>query len=358
MSEATELVDVRLVGLPLPVRALFLQHTEELLRELTLIRLDVAHGSPGPRAPGPAPLPPRLLEIAVELTTDHAPFPVQPVAVAVAAAAAAGRDSCDVTCTLPRGTGSAVQRLARLLDEVDDFCRRETHLLTLPAPEEVVAYRRWVFGEFHRQLDGQPPRPWPRRPSAPGGDAGEDAGGDAGDRGAASTPGTAAGATPVTPAEGPGTVLGPPLVVEPLTSGVGAARRHVRDALRRLDGRTAEALEEPAELGVSELVSNAVLHARTSSVVTVRAMPSGRVRIEVGDSSPAPVQPRRFEAGATTGRGLRLVAALALDWGCDASPPERGPGKTVWFEPRPLDAGAALPADAGTGADWDLEGLL
>ncbi|NAZ77407.1 hypothetical protein GTQ99_18550, partial [Kineococcus sp. T13] len=144
-----------------------------------------------------------------------------------------------------------------------------------------------------------------------------------------------------------GEAVGPPLVLDPVADAVAAARRHVRSTLRRMD---AEDVEEPAELAVSEVVTNAVLHARTPFTITVRPSASGGVRVEVADASPVPVQVRRLGSSATTGRGLQVVASLSWDWGVDPLPADRGPGKTVWFEPRP---------DAGAAAGWslDLEGL-
>ena len=149
-----------------------------------------------------------------------------------------------------------------------------------------------------------------------------------------------------------GEVVGQPLVLDPLASAVAAARRYVRRALAELG---ASALEESAELGVSEVVTNALLHARTACTVTVRAMPSGRVRIEVSDTSVVPVQQRRFGVSATTGRGLRLVESVSSAWGVDPHPEGSGPGKTVWFEPQETATAGGFSAD-----DWaaDVEALL
>lgn len=80
-------------------------------------------------------------------------------------------------------------------------------------------------------------------------------------------------------------------------------------------------------LMVSELVTNAGLHAGTGA--TVRVVDHGDcLRIEVTDDSVVPVQLRPYETGAETGRGLRIVEALSARWGVDAA----GSGKTVWFE--------------------------
>ena len=103
------------------------------------------------------------------------------------------------------------------------------------------------------------------------------------------------------------------------------ARRLVVDALHRLHWETAT---EVAELLVSELVTNAVLHARTDIRLRVQAEDSW-VRVEVHDASPAPVHRRHYAQESTTGRGLALVEALAARWGSELI---RGDGKSVWFE--------------------------
>ena len=85
-----------------------------------------------------------------------------------------------------------------------------------------------------------------------------------------------------------------------------------------------------AQLAVSELVANAVIHAH--SRVTVRVSVDGRVRLEVSDTDPrAIVMPRTVEPEHLGGRGLRLVADVSRSWGV-----QRGTrGKTVWCEVEP-----------------------
>lgn len=78
---------------------------------------------------------------------------------------------------------------------------------------------------------------------------------------------------------------------------------------------------------VSELITNAVLHARTD-VRLVLDEDSDVVRIAVHDSSARPVRRRRHSVQSGTGRGLRLVEQMSRAWGVDASPP----GKVVWFD--------------------------
>lgn len=107
-------------------------------------------------------------------------------------------------------------------------------------------------------------------------------------------------------------------------SSAGRARRFVVAALH---AERCEAEAEVAELLVSELVTNALLHARSEVRVRVAAE-QARVRVEVRDESCAPVERRSFSPEAATGRGLALVEALAARWGSDVRPE----GKTVWFE--------------------------
>jgi PAS domain S-box-containing protein len=132
----------------------------------------------------------------------------------------------------------------------------------------------------------------------------------------------------------------------PEAASVSAARRHVRDVLT-LAGR--EDWADDAQLAVSELVTNVVLHARTECEVTVELGP-GAVRVAVTDQSPAVPLERHFSDQSTTGRGLRLVARLGADFGVE--PLDSG-GKAVWFT---VD-GTAPAAEEGADAEWDLDGL-
>jgi PAS domain S-box-containing protein len=88
-----------------------------------------------------------------------------------------------------------------------------------------------------------------------------------------------------------------------------------------------EELVEDAELLVSEIVTNALVHAGTAIDVTC-SLDDGGLRVEVGDGSPHAPSPRRYGIQAGTGRGLRLLREMVDDWG--VLPGERG--KTVWFQ--------------------------
>ena len=84
---------------------------------------------------------------------------------------------------------------------------------------------------------------------------------------------------------------------------------------------------ELAVLLVSELVTNAVVHARSGVRVTVH-VDAHWVRVEVEDQGPGRPTVRPFMRDQPTGLGLDVVKELATDWGTE----RRGQCKVVWFE--------------------------
>ncbi len=102
------------------------------------------------------------------------------------------------------------------------------------------------------------------------------------------------------------------------------ARRFVDETLRRWN---CDDLLETVELLVSELVTNAVIHARSDVDVSVQLL-SDRVRIEVCDQSSEGIRRRELTADGSSGRGIAMVESLALAWGVTT----RRAGKAVWFE--------------------------
>jgi serine/threonine-protein kinase RsbW len=106
------------------------------------------------------------------------------------------------------------------------------------------------------------------------------------------------------------------------------ARRAMVSQLRML-GVDAVVVDD-SEIVLSELVSNAVRHARPLADGTIHvnwSVRAGVVEIEVtdggGPTTPRPAQPSAWSAG---GRGLRIVGSLAHDWGVQG---DRA-GSTVW----------------------------
>ncbi|MET9533874.1 ATP-binding protein [Streptomyces sp. NPDC006649] len=111
-------------------------------------------------------------------------------------------------------------------------------------------------------------------------------------------------------------------------------------ALRRAAGEWLScwgvpALTDEVQLVVTELATNVIKHVGPGVAATlVLESADGRLRVELHDTSdvvPALADP---QCGDECGRGLHLLAALAVDWGTAVT----ATGKTVWCV-------LALPAD-------------
>src|ERR1022692_2536812 len=122
---------------------------------------------------------------------------------------------------------------------------------------------------------------------------------------------------------------------QPEPAAVAAARRFVRETLQSwLPAEQAPAgsgLVDDAVLLTSELVTNAVVHARTLVHVTCK-LADGGLEVTVRDSLPASMVPGRAKdenipAERTSGRGLLLPSALASAWGVTYG----RAAKAVWF---------------------------
>ena len=118
-----------------------------------------------------------------------------------------------------------------------------------------------------------------------------------------------------------------------------------------------EDLIDAAELGVSELVTNAILHATPPIVVRLGGT-RDHPRIEVHDSSVAPPSVRDMTDEArlmtTVGRGLGILAMYSTSWGSEAS----AEGKVVWFEPAAEHNVPGLDIGRLTGEVFDVADLL
>jgi anti-sigma regulatory factor (Ser/Thr protein kinase) len=108
----------------------------------------------------------------------------------------------------------------------------------------------------------------------------------------------------------------------PVPASAGAARRFVADVLGE-----SHPLIDTALLLVSELASNAILHAGSALVVCLRVT-DRHLRIEVSDGDPRRPMLKQYDDDAVTGRGLHIVDAMADRWGVA----EIEGGKAVWFE--------------------------
>jgi len=112
------------------------------------------------------------------------------------------------------------------------------------------------------------------------------------------------------------------------------ARRWVVDVCYEI-GRPE--LRENAELALSEVVTNAILHGSPPVTVRLRGTRS-HPRVEVRDGSGDPPAFSATEVGQkflddlpTFGRGLGIVASSSEAWGAERD----GDGKMVWFVPSP-----------------------
>lgn len=122
--------------------------------------------------------------------------------------------------------------------------------------------------------------------------------------------------------------------------------RHFIESI--LSGWGLQELAWNATLIVSELASNAALHARGQEFRVQISTEADGVRLEVSDGSLRLPQQRSYSESATTGRGLRLVADLSSEWGVTPSPD----GKTIWV---------LLRSEGGAGGgheDVDVDVLL
>lgn len=104
---------------------------------------------------------------------------------------------------------------------------------------------------------------------------------------------------------------------------IGQARRFLLDAL---GNRVSEEVAEDLALTVSELATNAVVHARTDFDVVICV--NGKVRIEVEDGSTELPVPQTARQMAIGGRGLQIVDELCDRWGVRVLPGR----KCVWCE--------------------------
>ena len=112
------------------------------------------------------------------------------------------------------------------------------------------------------------------------------------------------------------------LHLEPLPRLVGSARAFVREHAPPLPEATADVLV----LLTSELVTNAVLHARSAIEVGI-TVADHSVVVTVHDEDLTRPEQQPYD-GREGGWGLALVRELAAAWSLEVHP---GDGKTAWF---------------------------
>jgi len=105
----------------------------------------------------------------------------------------------------------------------------------------------------------------------------------------------------------------------------GEARRLVR---RTLEGWCDDGQLDDIAVCVSELVTNAVVHAAGEPRILVHVR-SALIHVEISDDAEAMPVVRQAGPEETSGRGVSIVGALSDRWGSRRS---SGGGKTVWFD--------------------------
>ncbi|WP_411103130.1 ATP-binding protein [Streptomyces sp. cmx-4-9] len=117
----------------------------------------------------------------------------------------------------------------------------------------------------------------------------------------------------------------------PIAEGVRAARKWTAEHLTQLPwAEESPDTVDSVLLTVSELVTNAHLHAGGAAHL-VLSWDGSCVHVSVADTDPRLPKPREAAAGATSGRGLGIVATLADSWDVHAS--HGGKAITACFHP-------------------------
>jgi anti-sigma regulatory factor (Ser/Thr protein kinase) len=147
------LLHFSILAFPLGVASRTSQHYDGLFREFRLI-------ADRQREASAASVPVRLIDLIEDLGTRFSGF-TGTQEERVRQATEDGLAEIDLEYVLPADIVPAVARFDALLDDADRYCAEGVDLLTLPPPEEAVAFRKWLLGEFTRQGAGLPALAWP-----------------------------------------------------------------------------------------------------------------------------------------------------------------------------------------------------
>jgi hypothetical protein len=146
-----ELVEIHLLGVSTAAQLHASEHHDELFREFALI------ASRDPSAGHTVPV--RLSELIAQVRDRFSGF-TEATDQDLETAIAEGRTSVDLVFNLPSEVKQACTEFLQVLAEADEYCRHGD-LLTLAPPADAIAFREWFLGEFVRQVEGEPPLPWP-----------------------------------------------------------------------------------------------------------------------------------------------------------------------------------------------------
>jgi hypothetical protein len=125
------------------------RHHDELMHEFSLLAVQENLSDDVPK---------RMLELIDTLGRQYANTSDRSDAQ-VNAAIERGDATVDVTYEVAEHVVDAADRLGALMDEADEFCKRE-QMLTLQRPPIAKEFADWYLEEFRRQIAGEPPRPW------------------------------------------------------------------------------------------------------------------------------------------------------------------------------------------------------
>lgn len=151
-ADGADLREVHLRRFPLRVYRRVREQHDALMRELAILALDTS--------PDDGRIPRRLTDLVQHLGSTYRATS-EPVEEIRDAALERGEQEIDLTYRVPPQVLGAVDALDAMLAEADQFCRADGYLLTVASSQEGVAFKRWYFEQFRRQLAGEPPTPWP-----------------------------------------------------------------------------------------------------------------------------------------------------------------------------------------------------
>lgn len=138
---------IRFEGLPINLYVDWRRHFREIRRELVLLSL--SHSTAYPVAT-------TLSDLFVRF--DEESRRIRGIDL-IEEAIATGVESAPITLVISQDTPAMMAQMLEVLELADAFCRTE-QLLSLATTAQQQEFQRWYVGEFVRQGNGEPPRPW------------------------------------------------------------------------------------------------------------------------------------------------------------------------------------------------------
>ncbi len=138
---------------PLRLWAQSREHTDEVLREFTLLLGGERSGQTD------LDVPESLVALADMFTVRFGPL-IDDLTATRERALREGADRMDSVVPLPAGAPELFAQVRQVLETVDDYCRAGD-LLALERSEESRRLFDWTVEQLLRQYDGGAPAPWP-----------------------------------------------------------------------------------------------------------------------------------------------------------------------------------------------------